>query len=266
MLLLESQGQLQRHWSELSEAEREFIAASQGALAQRRWQTERQLRRNRRTMIGSIAAAVVTSLLAVATLIQWKDAVDQRKDAVEQRMIAEEAGNRAREQAQLAALANLSAASAISPDGRRMLQIDPGGYLRIIDLANGRDVGRIETDYGQITAAIFSPDSTQIAVGSADKVVYIYDTATMQETRRLVAHTDRISRLAYSPDGRLLASGSDDSTARVWSAADGRLAFVVRADGPVVSIAFSPDGSRLVISSKRGTLYFVDTQSGQILH
>jgi hypothetical protein len=46
IMLLESQGQLQRHWSELGDAEREFVGASLAALAHQEWQAARQRRRN----------------------------------------------------------------------------------------------------------------------------------------------------------------------------------------------------------------------------
>jgi hypothetical protein len=41
---------------------------------------------------------------------------------------------------------------------------------------------------------------------------------------------------------------------------------LVRADGPVVGVAFSPDSLLLMISFEQGTLYAVDTRSGQILN
>jgi hypothetical protein len=247
IFVLENQGQLERHRNELSDTELEFIGASKR-------QAERRRRRGRRIILGSTVAFLAMTLLAIFAFFQ-------RYQARESKLLAEQ-------QSQFAALANLGAASAISPDGKRLLQIDPGGYLRIIDLVTGKDVARIAARHnGTITAAAFSPDGSQIAIGSADNSIRIYHgSPTPLEVGQLRGHTDAVRRLVYSPDMRRVASGSDDHTARVWSAADGHFIFDVRADGPVVGVAFSPDGSRLVISSQQGTLYLVDTRSGQILH
>jgi WD40 repeat protein len=81
----------------------------------------------------------------------------------------------------------------------------------------------------------------------------------------LQGHDGAIRRLAFSPDGRLLASGSDDATARIWSLSGRELA-VIRTNSPVVGLAFSPDGTRLVVSSQNGSLYIVDPQTGLIIH
>jgi WD40 repeat protein len=208
--------------------------------------------------ISGATAVVIMVLLAVIAFVQLQAAEKQGIEANLQQMKAEK-------EAKLAALANLGAASAVSPDGTRTLQIDPGGHLRVFDLVSGKEVGRIAAGYGTITAAAFSPDANQIAVGSADASIYVYDVATMQEIRQLRGHTGAIRRLTYSPDMRQLASGSDDRTARSWSMRDRAASFIVRADSPVVGVSFSPDGSRLVLSSQDGTFYLVSALSGEII-
>lgn len=40
----------------------------------------------------------------------------------------------------------------------------------------------------------------------------------------------------------------------------------IAADSPVVGVAFSPDGTRLIVTSQKGSLYIVDTQTGQVVH
>jgi len=49
------------------------------------------------------------------------------------------------------------------------------------------------------------------------------------------------------------------NTARVWSTESGQMVFVVRADAPVVALALSPDGARLIASAANGAIYAVDT-------
>jgi WD40 repeat protein len=56
--------------------------------------------------------------------------------------------------------------------------------------------------------------------------------------------------VSLSPDGKRLATASSDNTIRVWDAATGELVTVLRGHtGHVLSVAFSPDGTRLASAS-----------------
>jgi DNA-binding beta-propeller fold protein YncE len=218
----------------------------------------------RRVKVGLAALTISTLVTAILMVLQSRIARDLAKEARAQADIAGNQSILAERAAQRAKLANLSAASAVNPDGTRMLQIDPGGELRIIDLATGRDVSVTGTAAGSMSAAVFSPDGKFIATGTVSGVVSIDDSA-LKLVRTLRGHTAAVTRIAFSPDGAQLASGSDDSTARIWSVTNGTELGLIKADSPVVGVAFSPDARRLIVSLQSGTIYVVDPQTGEII-
>ncbi len=60
--------------------------------------------------------------------------------------------------------------------------------------------------------------------------------------------------MSYSPDGKLLAS-SDDHKIRVWELATGQAVVTLKGHtGPVLSVAFSPDGKLLASASEDHTV------------
>jgi WD40 repeat protein len=75
--------------------------------------------------------------------------------------------------------------------------------------------------------------------------VLIWDAATGDLVRTLAGGCDS---LAFSPMGERLASGGPEGgTVQIWDPATGQLVLVLRGSGsgPIIHLAFSPDGSYL---------------------
>ncbi|NGO69434.1 hypothetical protein [Streptomyces boncukensis] len=135
---------------------------------------------------------------------------------------------------------------------------------------------------GQVRTLAFSPDGQTLATSGHDSQVILWDTglgarratlaghttnvygiayqprgsgrmlASAGEDGRIIlwdptraplsGHADRISDVAVSPDGKELVTAGEDGTAVLWNRERRTREAVLRGDGPVNDVAFSPDG------------------------
>jgi WD40 repeat protein len=70
--------------------------------------------------------------------------------------------------------------------------------------------------------------------------------------------------ITFSRDGRIVTA-SRDKTARVWEAASDASPAVLKYDSPLLSAAFSPDGSRIVTASEDNKVVIWDIGTRHIL-
>lgn len=140
------------------------------------------------------------------------------------------------------------------PAGRRLLVGGgtPGEYgeLTLVDTATGRRKV-LDTFNDIVLTAVFSPDGTRIAAGSADTSVRVYAADTGMRLWAANLHSDWVTSVSFSFDGRFLASASKDMTVKVYEAANGALFTTYnghnrqigqyRGQFPVYAVRFAPD-------------------------
>jgi WD40 repeat protein len=159
---------------------------------------------------------------------------------------------------------------ALSPDGKRLAAAVRPNQARIWDLDHWQAGGPAPAELatlgghaGRVTALVFSPDSRVLASGSVDPAdgarpgrVILSDAGTGALLRELTGLTASVLSLSYRFDGRRLAAGLADGSVLIYDPATGeqmkRLEAAAATKGfaiPLMSVAYSKDGSRLAAST-----------------
>lgn len=146
---------------------------------------------------------------------------------------------------------------AFRPDGKVLAS----GGRRNISLWRLSDQSRIAHISARLEGEIFSvhyapADRRYLVAGDSTGAVSIWrpDINTREPHQRWVAVEEgEVSTVRFSPNGQMIASGGSDETIRFWSK-NGKALGEYRLDQPIASLAFSPQGNRLVVATTPNTI------------
>lgn len=141
--------------------------------------------------------------------------------------------------------------------------------VQVWETTTGRCERLLKAHPGVATGVSVTPDGRLAVTGGADATVRIWDVATGACRHTLTGHAREVMAVAVTPDGRLVASASADTTVRLWNSATGMCECVLAVPqvplegrgrngaqrvGPVLAVAITPDGRRVVSASGDLTL------------
>ncbi|KAJ8486744.1 hypothetical protein ONZ45_g14577 [Pleurotus djamor] len=120
-------------------------------------------------------------------------------------------------------------------------------------------------DSSESWSLAWSPSGDRIASGTTNSRVKIWrtDSGNIEHTFTVQdVFNHRIRCLAFGAGGRVLATGSDDHQIRIWRCDTWEKIWEFEISEWVTSMAFSPDGKRLVSGGMKDALHLWDVDNG----
>ncbi|KAJ8490190.1 hypothetical protein ONZ45_g13289 [Pleurotus djamor] len=118
-------------------------------------------------------------------------------------------------------------------------------------------------DSGDSCSLTWNPHGDTIASGTYHGYVKIWTSDLGKLEHTFKAHDDCIEKLSFRHDGQVLATGSHDQRIRGWRRDTWEKIWEFDVGEVVLSIAFSPDGKRLVSGGEFGALHLWDIDMGE---
>ena len=153
---------------------------------------------------------------------------------------------------------------AFSPDGKRIASASDDQTVRIWDAGEfGEKCPPIvhKRHKSFVFSVAFSPRGNRIASASDDGTVQLW--VAGDDTLFRLEHDLCVRSVAFHPKDENISvvSGCDDGYVRLWNAKGAKIGELQAHSSWVLSVAFSPDGTRIISTSEDATIQLLDAKS-----
>jgi WD40 repeat protein len=131
--------------------------------------------------------------------------------------------------------------------------------VRLVDAESGKELKTLGRHKANVLHIAYSRDGSKIASNSEDRVLKIWNADSGEELRTI----PNVLSAAMSPDGTQVATGNDKGVRLFEISSGNEIRSMPGQKYGVISLAFSPDGSRLVSGAHDRTGRVWDVATGQ---
>lgn len=147
---------------------------------------------------------------------------------------------------------------AISPDNQTLVSGGADCTVRIWNLASWEQPKILTGHTGWVNAVSISSDGQTVISASVDSTLRLWDLKTGRLYATLIAHSSAVVAIAVNCNGQI-ASSSHDGVIKLWNlirTSEGHLdaELLCTLPGSACSVAFTPDGKKLIAGHQDGTI------------
>jgi len=139
------------------------------------------------------------------------------------------------------------------------------GPITILDAITGSQIAILSGHDASVRCLTFSSDGKSLVSGGHDRTVKLWDMQTGGIVKTFYGHTSDISSVSISADCTMVLSGSWDNTTCLWDVQTQKCLGILKQQGFVDSVGFSPIDPQYIISTSHGKVWQWDVNSKQIL-
>lgn len=157
---------------------------------------------------------------------------------------------------------------AFRPDGTSVASAGADRFVKVMALADGKEVRSFEGHTGHVLSVDWSEDGKRLVSGGADNVAKLWEFETGDQIRTLTAGAKPITsvRWARGAEAGSVVGASGDRVVRFWNPGDGGIPRTLA--GPAdytYCVAISRDRSRVAAGGADGVLFLWNGQTGAVL-
>ena len=214
--------------------------------------SRRAAARRQRSLLGGVGLAlVITAVLAVVAVAQWRKAVDREQTARAQALAAQS----------IAAL-SLDPEESVQDalDAIEIRRDEPEALYALrkaVTTAGWTSILRLKSRRAPQNDVEFSEDGSRVATAGSDGRVAVWETNTGRPVTVVTIPGRRaVDTVQFNPDGSLLLTASEDGIARVWDSSTGRLVHefdTTSNEGSELTATWGAHGRRILTAGRRET-------------
>ena len=156
-----------------------------------------------------------------------------------------------------------------SPDGSKIATASADRFVKIFQVATGRELHALEGHSNHVLAVDWSADGKQVVSAGADNVLKFWD-AELGETLRSTEPIDKqitAARWPRGPGTPVVVSASGDQTVRFWNPANSQVTRSFEGAGNYIyGLAIAVDRTRVAAGDADGALLIWNGANGQLQH
>jgi WD40 repeat protein len=154
-----------------------------------------------------------------------------------------------------------STAVAVSADGIRLAGGGKDGKIRLWNTADGKVLFDLSGHTGAVTGLTFSPNGQLLISSGEDQTLRFWNPTDGKPVAHFAAHSAPVTGLAVSPNSAAVYTLGGGNLA-FWSLPPAGSKILQTLEGPVTTLAASPDGSQILTSTGK-LIRIINSANGQ---